>query len=134
MWWKAGWGSTFLAIVTSSIFTNFTTNFFIVQRHGWMKTHDCMSRWLIPMNHAVSTLNKRPFCLDHFELCNFKCIGLKKHILSTTLGRYRYRFVKSSVLALSLSNHKDVNVKSLGYVSGMRNNFLHAIKMFYTKM
>ena len=27
----------------------------------------------------------------------------------------------------------DVNVKSLGYVSGLRKNSLHAIKMFYTK-
>jgi hypothetical protein len=26
------------------------------------------------------------------------------------------------------------NVKSLVYVSGMRNNWLHAIKMFYTTM
>jgi hypothetical protein len=59
-------------------------------------------------------------------------VGRKKHILSTTLGRYRYGFVKSSVLAVSLQNHKDVNVKSLGYISGMRNNSLHAIKMFYT--
>ena len=72
----------------------------------------------------VSTLNKRPFCLDHFELCNFKPVGRKQQILSTTLGRCRYRFLKFSVLALSLYNHKDVNVKSLGYVSGLRNNSL----------
>jgi hypothetical protein len=78
----------------------------------------------------VSTYNKRPFCSDHFELCNFKRVGRKQQILSTTLGRHRYRFLKSSVLALSLENQKDVNAMSLGYVSGLRNNYLHEIKMF----
>ena len=34
----------------------------------------------------VSTFNKGPFCLDHFELCNFKRVGRKQQILSTTLG------------------------------------------------
>ena len=76
----------------------------------------------------VSTFNKGPFCLDHFELCNFKRVGRKQQILS--LGRCRYRFLKFSVLALSLYNHKDVNVKSLGYVSGLRNNSLASSKCF----
>ena len=66
----------------------------------------------------VSTLNKGPFCLDHFELCNFMRVGRKQQILSTILGRCRYRFLKFSVLA------EDINVKSLGYVSGLRNNYL----------
>jgi hypothetical protein len=26
-------------------------------------------------------LNKRPFCLDYFELCSFKRVGRKQHIL-----------------------------------------------------
>ena len=73
---------------------------------------------------TVSTFNKGPFCLDHFELCNFKRVGRKQQILSTTLGRCLYRFLKFVVLTLSLLNHKDVNVKSLGYVSGLRNNSL----------
>jgi hypothetical protein len=38
------------------------------------------------------------------------------------------------ILSYVILNHKDVNVKSLGYISGMRNNSLHAIKMFYTTM
>jgi hypothetical protein len=35
----------------------------------------------------VSTFNKGPFCLDHFELCNFKRVGRKQQILSTTFGK-----------------------------------------------
>ena len=66
------------------IFTNFTIIFFIVQRE------------------PVSTFNKRPFCLGYFESCNFKRVKRKQHILTTILARERYRFPKSSVLALSL--------------------------------
>ena len=72
----------------------------------------------------VSTFDKRPFCLDNFELCNFKQAEGKQQNLSTTLARCRYRFIKSSVLALSLYNYMDVNVKSLGYISELRNNSL----------
>jgi hypothetical protein len=60
------------------------------------------SKWLIPMNQYLHWTKDR-FCSNYFELqCNFKSVGRKQHILSTTLGRYRYRFVKSSVLAVSL--------------------------------
>jgi hypothetical protein len=57
------------------------------------------SKWLIPMNQSLHWTKDR-FCSNYFELCNFKRVGHKQHILSTTLGRYRYRFVKSSVLAV----------------------------------
>jgi hypothetical protein len=33
--------------------------------------------------------DKRPFCSNHFELCNLMHVGGKQHILSTTLRRYR---------------------------------------------
>ena len=82
----------------------------------------------------VSTFDKRPFCLDNFELCNFKQVEGKQQNLSTTLAWCRYRVIKSSVLALSLKNYMDVNVKSLGFISELRNNSLHAIKMYYTTM
>ena len=40
------------------------TNFFIVRRHGWMKTHD-----YITQNDCepVPTFDKRPFCLDNLS-------------------------------------------------------------------
>jgi hypothetical protein len=59
------------------------------------------SKWLIPMNQSLHWTKDR-FCSNYFELCNFKRVGCKQHILSTTLGSYRYRFVKSSVLAVYL--------------------------------
>ena len=55
-----------------------------------------------PFSYTPCTLNKRPFCLDYFELCNFKGVGRKQYMLSTILGRYRYLFVKSSDLDVSL--------------------------------
>jgi hypothetical protein len=61
------------------------------------------SKWLIPMNQSLRWTKDR-FCSNYFELCNFKCVGRKQHILSTTLGRYWYRFVKSSILAVSLKS------------------------------
>ena len=74
------------------------------------------------MNQSLH-LTKDRFAWDHFELCNFKRVRRKQQILSATLGRCRlYRFLK---------NQNDVNVKSLGYISRLRNNSLHAIKMFY---
>ena len=45
----------------------------------------------------VSTFHKRPFCLDHFELYIFKCVGGKQHVLSTTLER-----LMSTLWAMSL--------------------------------
>jgi hypothetical protein len=63
------------------------------------------SKSLIPIANCyepVYTLNKRPFCIENFELRNFKRVGRKQHILSTTLGMYQYRFVKFSVLAATL--------------------------------
>ena len=37
----------------------------------------------------VSTFNKKPFCcFDYFELCNFKRVRRKKHILITTTDTY----------------------------------------------
>ena len=95
-----------------------------------MKIHGCITQ---NDYEPVSTFNKRPFCLSYFESCNFKRVKRKEHILTTILAKERYRFPKSSVLALYMSiNHKDLNVKSLVYVSGLRNNCLHATKMYYT--
>jgi hypothetical protein len=71
-------------------------NFFIVQRHGSMTTNDYVTQ------KDQFLLTSLPFN-NYFELCNFKRVGRKQHnYLSTTLVRYRYRFVKSSVLAVSL--------------------------------
>ena len=61
------------------------TNFFIVRRHGWMKTHDYITEMTISCE-PVSTFEKRPFCLDNFELCNFKQVEGKQQNLSTTLA------------------------------------------------
>jgi hypothetical protein len=46
------------------------------------------------MNQSLRRTKDR-FCSNYFEVCNFKHVGRKQNILSTTLGRYRYRFVKS---------------------------------------
>ena len=54
------------------------------------------------MNQSLHITKDRFAPEDHFELCNFKRVGRKQQILSTTLGRHRYRFLKSSVLVLSL--------------------------------
>jgi hypothetical protein len=32
------------ALTAPAVFTNFTTNFFFVQRHGWMMTHECITQ------------------------------------------------------------------------------------------
>jgi hypothetical protein len=51
------------------IFTNFKTNVFIVQRHGSMTTNDYVTQ---KDQFLLTSLpfNKRPFCSNHFELCN----------------------------------------------------------------
>ena len=83
-----------------SIFTNLGSSFGIIR--GLMNRvfdiksgHDfCRYRNSIPViyfqinansSEPVSAFNKRPFCSDHFELCNLMRIGRKQHILSTTL-------------------------------------------------
>ena len=63
------------------------TNFFIVQRHGWMKTHDYTLLKITFSREPVSTFDKRPFCLDNSQLCNFKHVEGKQQNLSTTLAR-----------------------------------------------
>jgi hypothetical protein len=86
----------------SSIFTNFTTNFFIVQRHGSMTIHDYVTQkdqFLL----TILLLTKDRFCSNNFELCNLSMrVGRKQHILSTTLRRYRSFLLISLVLDLSL--------------------------------
>jgi hypothetical protein len=70
------------------IFANFTTNFFIIQRHGSMTIHDYVTQ---KDQFLLTSLpfNKRPYCSNHFELYNHMRVGRKQHILSTTLRRYR---------------------------------------------
>ena len=91
---------------------------------------------------AATKFSIKSFC-SHDEICCcdvlqrfvVSCVPAfkrKQHIFTATLARERYRFPKSSVLALSLQNHKDLNVKSLVYVSGLRNNCLHATRLCYT--
>ncbi len=60
--------------------------------------------------------------------------GRKQQILSTTLRKYRKRFLKSSVLEISLQNHKDINATSFSYVTGLKNNSCNAIKVCKTKV
>ncbi len=43
---------------------------------------------LFPLNHYPHYFNKGLFCLDYFELCNFKPFGSKQHIMCTILARY----------------------------------------------
>ena len=71
----------------------------------------------------VSTFNKRPFCLGYFESCNFKRVKRKQHILTTTLARERYRFPKSSVLALQLL------LKSLNTPADLLSQLLQSISL-----
>ena len=52
----------------------------------------------------VPTFDKRPFYLNHFELCNFKRVG-------------NFELVQCLVLEILPYNHKDVNAKYFGYVS-----------------
>ena len=87
-----------------------------------------------PVREPVSTFNKRPFFSNHFELCNLMRVGRKQHILSTTLRRHKSRFLKFSFLAISLQNQKDVNAKSFGYVTGLKNSSFNAIKVFKTNV
>ena len=61
-------------------------------------------------------------------------VGRKQHILFTTLGKYRQRYLTSSVLAIYLQNHKDDIRKSFGYVTGLKNNSFNAIMVFKTKV
>ena len=68
------------------MFTSFTTIFFIVKRYAWMKTRGCITQMTNPCE-PVSTFNKRPFCSNHFELCNLTRAGRKQHI--RILRRYR---------------------------------------------
>ena len=56
-------------------------------------------------------------------------VGRKQHLV---YRRYRYRFQKSSVLAISLKNHKDVIAKSVGHVTGLNNDSFNAMKVFKT--
>jgi hypothetical protein len=53
------------------------------------------NRW----NILGFNFNKRDALSSVYKI---SMVGRKQHILSTTLGMYRYRFVKSSVLAVSL--------------------------------
>ena len=115
------------------MFTKFTTNFFIVQQHGWMQTHGCTTQ-MANSCEPVSTFNKRPFCLNHFELCNLMRVERKQHILSTTSRRHRKLCPKFLFLAVSLQNHKDVKPKYFRHVTGLKNNSFNAIKVFKTNV
>jgi hypothetical protein len=94
-----------------------TTNNYVTQKDQFLLTS-------LPFN-------KRPFCSNRFELCNLMRVGRKQHILSTTfnLRRYRRRFLKSSVLQISLQNQKDDNAKSFVYVTGLKNISFNAIEV-----
>jgi hypothetical protein len=85
---------------------------------------------------TILPFNERPvlICSNHFELCNLMRVGHKQHIfhvsLAPTILSSGSIFIKSQARTLMSS----LWAMSLGYVSGLRNNSLPAIKMFYTKM
>ena len=98
------------------MFSNFTTIFFIVKRHAWMKTHGCITQMTNPCE-SVSTFNKRPFCSNHFRLCNLMRAGRKQHILSTTLRRHKIMLSKILISSIISTKSKGrYNTKSFSYV------------------
>ena len=86
----------------------------------------------------MSSLGRRLSLGRHFKITDLGITDFilleSQHILSTTLRRHRFRFLKSSFLALSIYNHEDVNPKSFGYDSGMKNYTFNAIKEFKTNV
>ena len=72
----------------------------------------------------VSTFNKRPFCSNHFELCNLICVLDVNNIILSCLQEEKAQITLSKILISS-------NI-SLGCVTGLKNSSFNAIKVFKT--
>jgi hypothetical protein len=78
------------------------------------------SKWLIPNINQSLHLIKRPFFLGHFHLSYVILSALDVNNISCLqLRLYLYKITRTLILSICM-----------GYVSGLRNNSLHAIKMF----
>ena len=65
-----------------------------------MDTHGCIAK-MTNLCEPVSTFNKRPFCLDYSELCNFKRAGRKRHISICITWVYLYQITRTLMSRLT---------------------------------